>query len=239
MFTLESVLYAFIDESYTADRYYVAAIIVDEKHLAEVREALAAARGYAAGFGVTTEGIEYHAHSIMTGCDGWEPVKGKPRAAIAIYGDVLRRLSGLPVKLIVRGVDVARLNARYRYPEAPYAVALRHLLEQIDLYARRAKDVAVIIADEIQGQASHIAQTMTYQVKGTGGYKPSKLQQIEMPIHYGKSHESPGLQSVDLAVYLYRRLDAHVETNRRTAAKVAELWESLAPIRYHVWRWDP
>ena len=233
------MLYAFIDESYTADRYYVAAIVVREQNLARTRNALRDARIYAAGFGVTTEDIEYHAHSIMTGCDGWEPIKGQTRSSIAIYKDVLRRMGSLPVKLIIRGVDIPRLNARYRYPQAPHEVTLRHLLEQIDKFAEEVGDVVTVIADEVQGQAQHVARAMNYQEDGTGGYQPRHLRQIQMPIVFGASHESPGVQLADLAAYLYRRLDAHKETHTRTAIQVQEMWASLAGIRHHVWRWDP
>lgn len=233
------MLFAFIDESYTADRYYVAAIIVREENLAHVRNALADARAYARGFGIAADNVEYHAHSIMTGCDGWEPIKGQPRSAIAIYKDVLRRLAGLPVRMIIRGVDVQRLNARYRYPQPPHEVTLRHLLEQVDKFAEQVGDVVTVIADEVQGQAQHVARAMNYQESGTGGYQPRRLLQIQMPIVFGSSAQSPGVQTADLVVYLYRRLDAHVEIHEKTARQVAAMWSSLDPIRHHVWRWDP
>lgn len=233
------MLYAFIDESYTADRYYVAAVLVREQNLALVRNALRDARTYAAGFGVTAEGIEYHAHSIMTGRDGWEPIKGQTRSSIAIYRDVLRRIGGLPVKLIIRGVDIQRLNARYRYPEAPHEVTLRHLLEQIDIFAEGVGDVVTVIADEVQGQTEHVANAMRYQNAGTGGFASRHLRQIQMPIVFGESHESPGVQLADLTAYLYRRLDAHKESHARTAQQVQAMWQSLGSTRHHVWRWDP
>lgn len=233
------MLFAFIDESYTADRYYVAAIVVDSRDLTGIRDALNDARRYASGFGVIKENVEYHAHSIMTGSDGWQPIKGQTRAAIAIYADVLRRLAGLPLKLIVRGVDIGRLNARYRYPEPPHQVTLRHLLEQVNDYAWHAQDVVTVIADEIADQADHAIRAERYQTTGTGGFRSSKLQQIEMPIVFGPSHQSPGIQAVDLAVYLFRRLDAHTEKTARTAAKVTELWRTLDPLKHHIKRWDP
>lgn len=233
------MLYAFIDESYTAERYYVGAIIVREENLAHIRDALSDARGYAAGFGVATQNVEFHAHSIMSGRDGWEAVRGKARAAIAIYTDVITRIAGLPVRLIVEGVDIKRLNARYRYPQPPHAVALRHLLEQIDLFAESKGDVVTVIADEVQNHTQHVADAMRYQVDGTGGFRPRTLRQIQMPIYFGSSEDSPGVQCADLTVYLFRRLDAHTERHERTARQVQAMWDALRPIRHHVRRWDP
>ncbi|SFN65873.1 DUF3800 domain-containing protein [Mycetocola miduiensis] len=233
------MLYAFLDESYTADRYYVGAIVVRTENLSDVSGALKASREYARGFGIDSPSVEFHAHEIMSGVGCWAPVRGKTRAALAIYGDALDRLAELPIKMIIRGVDVTRLNARYRYPYAPHRIALQHALEAVNEYAASVGDVVTVIADEVQGQAMHILQTAQYQVSGTGGYRSSKLVQIEMPIVFGKSSESPGVQSADLAVYLYRRLDAHVEKHERTRRAVERLWEKVQPIRHHVWRWDP
>lgn len=233
------MLYAFLDESYTADRYYVGAIVVPEGHLRDVAAALNESRDYARGFGVDSPAVEFHAHEIMSGVGCWEPLQGKTRAALAIYGHVLDRLSRLPIKMIIRGVDVNRLNARYRYPYPPHRITLQHALEAVNNYAASVGDVVTVIADEVQGQAMHILQTAQYQVSGTGGYLSSKLVQIEMPIVFGESSQSPGVQSADLAVYLYRRLDAHTERHERTKRAVEGLWAKLHPIRHHVWRWDP
>ncbi|KQY98636.1 DUF3800 domain-containing protein [Microbacterium sp. MEC084] len=233
------MLYAFIDESYTADRYYVAAVVVKEEHLGTVSRALTEARAYAKTFGVDEAQIEFHAHALMTGRSGWEPVRGKTRAALAIYRDALTRMARLPATLIIRGVDIPRLHARYRYPQRPHELTLRHLLERIDDLARSRGDVVTVIADEIQDQADHIARAAWYQQNGTGGSRSSRLAQIQMPIVFGSSAESPGIQLADLAVYLYRRLDAHTETHPRTAREVERLWKLLQPICRHASRWDP
>ncbi|GAB2519345.1 DUF3800 domain-containing protein [Paramicrobacterium agarici] len=233
------MLFAFLDESYTADRYYICGLIVDEKHIGDVAKALAEAREYARGFGVVAHNIEYHAHEIMSGRGGWSPIHGKVRSAIAIYKDALQRVANLPVKMIIRGVDVARLNARYRYPYPPHKIVLQHALEEINKYAALTGDVVTVIADEVQDQATHVMQASNYQVHGTGEYKSSKLVQIQMPIVFGSSAESPGVQCADLLVYLYRRLDAHTEQHARTRRAVEGLWETVRPIRHTVWRWDP
>lgn len=233
------MLYEFLDESYTADRYYIGALIVEQQHLPELEAALSDARAYAKGFGIDTPDIEFHAHSMMTGRDGWEPVKGKARAAIAIYEYALRRIAELPVRMVIRGLDVERLNARYRYPYPPHRITLAHALEVVDDYAERRREMVTVIADEVQDQAEHIAQAARYQLTGTGGYLSRRLLQIEMPILFESSATSPGIQCADLIAYLYRRLDAHTETNPHALAAVERMWSTLQPIRHHVWRWDP
>ncbi|WP_181026430.1 hypothetical protein [Rathayibacter tritici] len=49
----------------------------------------------------------------------------------------------------------------------------------------------------------------------------------------------PGLQAADAIAYIYRRRDAHAETNSQVAAAVDRLWVTLDGLVYEVWRWDP
>lgn len=233
------MLYAFVDESYTRDRYYVSAYVVPEASLAAVRAALRTASGYAAGFGISAS-AEFHGYELMSGRGEWKPVRGRPRAAVAIYRFALAELAAVPgARLFVQGVDVARLNARYRYPEPPHLVALRHLLEEVDRFAVSARQKVVVIEDEVPDQADHARKVEDYQRLGTGGYKPRMLRTVELPITFGPSAESPGLQASDLCVYLYRRMDAHVAVDHRSADAAQRLWLTLKPLKPVVRRWDP
>ncbi|WP_374946519.1 DUF3800 domain-containing protein [Agreia sp.] len=232
------MLYAFIDESYTDERYYVAAFVIDEADFAKLTNAIKSSAQYAEGFGVTP-GTEMHAYEMMSGRGGWEPLRGKTRAALAIYRNALKLIADLPGRMFIRGVDVTRLNARYSYPYPPHRICLQHVLEDVDEYAGRLGKQVVVIADEVQDQDAHAARAELYQTIGTGGYKSSRLSNISMPITFGSSAESPGLQTADLIVYLYRRLDAHVERDVRAKQAVERLWEILKPLRGVVWVWSP
>ncbi|HEY4269066.1 MAG TPA: DUF3800 domain-containing protein [Galbitalea sp.] len=233
------MLFAFIDESYTQDRYYVCAFVVHEDQLTPLAAAVKSAGVYAEGFGVVP-GSELHAHDMMAGDGGWKAIRRVPSAAIAIYKRALQELVGIPTaKMFISGVDVVRLNARYSYPEPPHRVTLKYLLEAVDRYAVKVNEEVMVIADELPDQADHSRRAENYQIVGTGGYRSSKLATIQMPITFGSSADSPGLQAADLVVYLYRRYDAHTETDRRTAKAVAQMWEMLRPIWGHVRRWDP
>src|SRR5690606_32540319 len=131
----------------------------------------------------------------------------------------------------LEGVDVVRLNSRYRYPRPPHVVTFQHVLERVDGAARRSGTTATVIADEVPGQVGLIRRAAGYQANGTGGYLSSKLSNIEMPLKFASSKQSPGLQMADLVVYLHRRRDAHEETNPRTSAAVEDLWALLRPLR--------
>lgn len=233
------MLYAFVDESYTADHFYLSAVVVREKNLNLLADAIRRAREYAVGFGVTEENIEFHGHSIMTGSDGWESIQGKFRAAEAIYRKALGELAQQPIRVFISGVDVTRLHARYSYPEPPYQVALKTLVETLNAFAASHGERLTIIADEVQDQALHAQRILTFQSNGTGGNWSSTLNSIEPPMLFASSQESPGIQSADLAVYLYRRIDAHLPADSRTHAAALELWETLRPTLHYVRRWDP
>jgi hypothetical protein len=232
------MLFAFLDESYTDQRYYIGAVVVPVDNLNDLSNAVKSTQEYAEGFGIAPK-TELHAHRIMNGTGEWKALHGQHRAALAIYRRALANITVLPITILARGVDVGRLNARYSYPQPPYHVTLQHLLERIDEHARRRKEQVTVIADEIRGQADHVARTMTYQITGTRGYRSSTLDAIQMPIVYGPSHESPGVQAADLVTYLYRRKDAHQETNPKAAQAVEDLWRIIAPKCRSVSRWDP
>lgn len=233
------MLYAFIDESYNQDRYYVCAFVIPESEIYVLEAALVAAREYAAGFGVAGD-AEFHAHEMMSGKKAWKPLRGNPRASLAIYRRALGELVKVPgAKMFIEGVDVTRLNARYSYPEAPHRVTLRYLLEAVDRHALKHGEQVLVFADEVQDQVAHGERAALYQSIGTGGYRSSMLSTIEMPIRFGPSHQSPGLQAADLVVYLFRRKDSHTETDERAATAIVDLWDLLRPIWAHVRRWDP
>lgn len=234
----ERVLLAYLDESYTDDRYYIVAFIIDEADLGLLEEARGRMDDFIAGFGIS-RGTEMHAHSLMTGRDGFEPVSKAVRARIRIMQQWMTELAGLPAVVVVRGVDVPRLNARYKYPDPPHRVVLQHILEDVNAYARQRVTTVRIVADEVPGQVAHAEDMVRYQIAGTPGYKSSTLQAVVPPLAFEDSASMPGLQAADGIAYLYRRLDAHTETDPRVAKSVRALWQTLEPVIYKVWRWDP
>lgn len=233
------MLFAFIDESYTAERFYLSAVVVREQNMRLIADALNQTREYARGFGVYTPNVELHAHSLMSGRDGWEAVHRQPRAAISIFRHALTQLSQTPIRVFISGVDVTRLNARYSYPEPPYQVALKALAEKLNAFAASKNEQVLLLADEVQDQDLHASRMNAFQVSGTGGYWPTKLTSVELPMLFAPSHESPGIQAADLAVYLYRRIDAHLPANPKSHDLALQLWKILSPRVQDIRRWDP
>lgn len=231
------MLFAFIDESYTDERYYIGALLVSVDDIGELAQALHAASDYAAGFGVPIE-TEFHGHRIMTGRDGWEAVRGKARAAGMIYRRALQQIAQLRARLYIEGVDIARLNARYRYPDPPHLVALRHVLEDVNSAATMLGEEVIVICDNVTDSDAHQRRFGQYQKAGTPGFRSSKLGRIEQ-FMFADSASSPGLQAIDLAIYLHRRIDAHATGSDKARALALSLWEELRPIVAKARRWDP
>lgn len=231
------MLFAFIDESYTSERYYVAAFVIDADEIESIGGALSAAADYAMGFGVPF-GAEFHGHRIMSGRDGWEAIRSQARAAGAIYRRALRDLASLNAKLFIEGVDIERLNRRYPYPDPPHLIALRHVLEQVQIYAERCREQVVVVCDEINDSDAHERMIATYRRIGTPGYRTSKLDRIG-DLLFGRSDGSPGLQAADLCVYIFRRVDAHQAGSERAARLARSLLNELSPILVRARRWDP
>src|SRR5699024_5740990 len=150
---------------------------------------------------------EFHGHEIMGGAGQWANLRGKHREAAGLYSAVLRAAQHAGVRYLFEGVDVRRLNARYRYPQQPHTVVFRHLLEQIDTYTAQhgAGEQSIVIADEIATSAQHQDQFSAYQDFGTGGYRPSRPQHISAPINFADSRHTPGLPAVALAADIHRR----------------------------------
>lgn len=149
--TIKCVLHAYIDESYTDARYYVAAALGDAAGWACVSAKLTSIRERNhAEHGLPLD-IEFHADELMNGRKDWAPLKGKHREAAGIYAAVLDAAVGCGVRVILHGLDIPRLHARYRYPDQPHKVVLGHTLERIHERARdfHSGERVTVVADEI------------------------------------------------------------------------------------------
>lgn len=145
------------------------------------------------------------------------------------------------MQYVFRGVDVGRLNARFRYPRTPHAVVFGHLLEQVDRFAGAIDpgEQAIVVADEIATQAEHQRAFAGYQEFGTTGDEPSRLAHISSPINFASSMLSDGLQAIDMAVYVHfrrQRVDNPHPAARRTLDRQ---WRLVAPAIVHDENWVP
>lgn len=234
----QRMLIAYLDESYTRDNYYIAAVVIKAEHEDRLRDAILRAAGIAEAFGLPHD-IELHAHEMTAGKGAWSPLRGRHRAVATIYRRALELLAEVPVEVFVRGLDVARLHARYRYPRRPHEIVLQHILEELSDHAVSRETWVTVVADELPDQSTLHGLVRTFRDLGTPGYASSTLTGIELPLSFRTSHGTPGIQAADLVAYLYHRLDGHPEGDARARRSAERLWAAIEPAIVHVWVWRP
>lgn len=234
------MLLAYLDESYTKERYYVGALIVPDTSAQPITDALdEIVRNAAAQHPAVSPEAELHAYELVGGKGDWGPIHPKHRVRIAVYQDALQAMADHGAKLIVRGVDIPRLNQRYTAPDHPHNVVLTHLIERVDDYARDKDELALMIADEIDQEDEHRRNLWFLQRNGTWGWRARPINQIVDTLHFAPSKSSRLLQAADLAVYLYRRRRTHKETDARAERAYADLEARLQPMLAHHHCWMP
>lgn len=235
------MLVAYLDESYTEDMFFIGAAIAEEAVWADVSAKLEAVLQAAIQKHGLDEAAELHAVEITGGRKCWKPLRGKHFQAEEVIREALKVTREGDVKYIFRGLDVARLNSRYRYPKPPHEVVLQHLLERVDQHARFVKtpDKVRIIADNVDTKDELQATFAGYQAFATPGYRRTKLTHIDSPLAFEDSREYFGLQAIDLAVYLWRRRETVKDCHPRAAASLRRLMCEIDPATVNYWTWVP
>ena len=225
----------FVDESYNADFMFTSCAVATEEQWQRVSTGFAAIRSEnASKHGVPVDS-ELHGHEIMGGAGDWKILRGQHHVSSAIYLRALETMSDAGVKVLIRGVDIGRLNARYRYPQPPYVLALQFTLERLNehMVSRCEGHEVQVTADDVHTRTEHVKQFSIYQSDGTPWYRASNLECVSS-LKYGDSRALDGLQAADLAVYLYRRRYGVVfehEPEHPRAKKIRKrLYSALAPM---------
>ncbi|PPG20931.1 DUF3800 domain-containing protein [Rathayibacter toxicus] len=125
-----------MDESYSQDFYFIGAAVTTQEKWEQLEQGYYVLREQIAADHGVPSNVEFHGHELMGGAGEWSPLRGKHREATGIYAAALRIAQEADVRYLFRGVDVKRLNARYRYPDQPHKVVLQHLLERVNDYRR-------------------------------------------------------------------------------------------------------
>lgn len=242
VFTLPGVLLAYLDESYDAHHYWMAALVCPEHTVAPLTAALdhvveQAARSYR---GVSPR-AELHGHDLMHAKHDWGALRHMPRARIGVYQQALRAIGDLDVEIIVRGVRISRLRTRYGDGRHPHAVVLEHLLERIDECSetRHANEAVLVIADQVSGEDGYRQGLRYFQRHATSGYRSRRLTRIVDILHFAPSGASRLVQAADLVVYLHRRLDSGQVVDPRAVRANAMLWGHVARRVIHSHCWYP
>ncbi len=157
--------------------------------------------------------------------------------AVALYRNVLRAIVGSKATVLLEGVDVRRLNARYRYPDSPYEVTLRHLLERADSWCASWGVTCQVTADLIDRQQDFAEAIAGYTRVGTPGFRPSRLERILGP-EWVDSRTEPGVQAADMVAYILRRHE-EVQGSPKAQRAARSLSHVLSPVVRHQRKWIP
>lgn len=239
--TLPGVLLAYLDESYDADRYWMAALVCPEHTVAPLTAALdevvaQAARSYP---GVSPT-AELHGHDLVHAKGAWAPLEPMLRARIGVYNAAFRAIAAHQVEIIIRGVDRRRLSERYAGARQPHPVVLQHVLERVDECSERrhAHEPVLVIADQV-GHADEYRQGLwRSQRHPTSGYRSRQLVRIVDSLHFVPSRVNRLVQAADLVVYLHARMAAGRSTDTRAVKANQALWRRIEKqvIHRHCWR---
>lgn len=235
------MLLAYLDESDSPKRYFVAGVLVPDT---EARSLTAALNGVVeeASYehGRIASSAELHGHEIVNATKAWKRLKPDIAARIEVYNNALQAIADHNVTIIIRSVDKVRLDKRY--PDGhdhPHSVVLTHLIERVDEYAERVGQNALLIADEVAGQDSYRRDLWQYQRSATWGYRQRQITRVIDTLHFAPSHSSRLVQAADLVAFLARRIATHTETDPRAKQEYATMWKRIEPKIWHQHCWVP
>jgi hypothetical protein len=231
------VLLAYLDESYSQDWYYMAALLCDGAGAQAITTALDETIAKAARDHGVAPDAELHGYELFQGEGWWKGVP--PRVRIGVYNEAFQAIADHGRAVILRGLHSAGLRQRYASPDPPHTIVLLHLLERVDDCAKVLNEYALVIADEVGEQAKHRSELAMYRKSGTWGYRARKLTQIVDTLHFAPSSASRLVQAIDLIAFLYRRLETHVEPNAKAKRANDQLWARIEPLIRHRLCWYP
>ena len=235
------MLLTYLDESYTKERYFIAALLVPEGEARSLTAALDKVVTDAMwDHGNVHSSAELHGYDIVSGKADWAGLALKVRARIGVYNKAIQAIADHDVKVIIRSVDIVGLGRRHPSGhDDPHAVVMTHLIERIDEYATRVDELALLIADEVDGQDTYRRDLWGYQRSATWGYRARQITRVVDTVHFAPSTSSRLVQAADLIAYLARRLAAHVETDARAKQANGALWARIQPKVIHDGCWWP
>jgi hypothetical protein len=238
---VRAVLLAYVDESYTRERYYIAALVVPDSAATSLVQALDKIVVDASwAYPGLDHRAELHGYDLVSGKRAWAPLKKDVRSRLGVYNAAIQALADHHAAVIVRGVDRERLTVRYGgRADSAHSVVLTHLIERLDGYGVARGENVLIIADEVDGQGEYRQALLTYQQGSTWGYRAQKITRVIDTIHFAPSHASRLVQGADLVAYLYRRRATKVESDARAERAWAATKERIIACQVHFHCWHP
>ncbi|MEU0477677.1 DUF3800 domain-containing protein [Streptosporangium sp. NPDC006013] len=231
------MLLAYTDESYNKAFHFITALLVPGQAATSLTTALdgVVAAAWEMHSSLPMD-AELHAHEMFHRKGPW--AKFTVPELVKIYGLALDAIAVHDVAIIIRGVDKIGLEERYSQPDPPHGVVLTHLLERIDNYATERGEYALMIADEVDGQARYRSDLAWYRANGTWGYRAQKIARVVDTIHFAPSSASRLLQAADLVAFLHQRCQRKEKDPRAQQAN-EELWARITSKIHHQMCWYP
>lgn len=231
--------YLFVDESYQQDHYYIAGVLVTDKQrttlesrMDDLAESVRARNGWSAA-------PEFHAHALMNGLDDWAAFRGNFGRSVAEYQKVMHAIQNSGARVYLEGVDVNRLNARYKYPDSPHEVSLRHLLERVNEQCAKEGIQYKVVADSVPEQDNFNEAIQNFARWGTPGYKSQRLLCVDGDIRFVDSRTSRGVQAADMAAYILRRHREEVSASKAARKASKRLVKAMGPALVYQRKWMP
>lgn len=229
----------FVDESYQQDHYYIAGVLVTDKQREVLESRLTTlAEAVSARYGWSSP-PEFHAHALMNGLDDWSEFRGNFGRSITEYQKVMHAIQNSRARVYLEGVDVNRLNARYRYPDSPHEVVLRHLLERVNEQCAKDGVQCRVIADSVPEQENFNEAIQNFTRWGTPGYKSQRLLCVDGDIDFVDSRTSRGVQAADMSAYILRRDREELSASKSARKATKRLVKALGPALVHQRKWKP
>lgn len=234
------MLLTYVDESYTKERYFIAALMVRDDAARSLTAALdKVVEDTMSDHGGVSSATELHGYDLVAGKSDWQRLAPKIRVRIGVYNKALQAIADHNVEIIIRSVDIAGLDRRHpRGHDHPHSIVMTHLVERVDEHAQRLEQ-ALLIADEVSEQDSYRRDLWHYQRSSTWGYRSRRITRVVDTLHFASSSASRLVQAADLVVYLARRRATHVESDPRAKQANEALRARITSCVVHDGCWWP
>jgi hypothetical protein len=108
------VLLTYLDESYTRERYLIAAVAVPDGEATSLTMALdKVVFDATCEYGRMPPDAELHARDLVAATGPWQHLAGDVGARIDVYGKALQAIADHDVAILIRSVDILALDTRY------------------------------------------------------------------------------------------------------------------------------
>lgn len=223
---------AFIDESMSPGFYHLGALLLDTSESMQVRQILNSNMALVARDfpNEINPNIEFHGSHIWNGKGNWRNIGDRYRFAVIIH--TIEQICKLNIEIILQGINRRKLEETYLLPEPPQFLGFKYLLEQIDRRFDQDGKPGLVICDQLGSPNEHgvyRGHLSKYRRQGTGGAYPRYLDSIADTLHFVPSHESRGIQAIDLITYIFHRREVTRYPSKMENDIISHLWGTLEP----------